>query len=189
MELLTDYHSNGSYKSLRENVTLMDEKNYAWMIRSTDFENNFENNFKYIDKAAYEHLSKSKVFSGDLIINKIGNAGKVYLVPEIDIPCSLAMNQFLVRINNQIGLNDYIYFYLLGESGQKQIMSKVRGATTKTIDKKSVRDINIPLPPLSTQKEIVAQIEAEQEMVNANKKLIKIYEQKVKDKIGEVWGE
>ena len=68
-------------------------------------------------------------------------------------------------------------------------MSKVRGATTKTIDKKSVRDINIPLPPLSTQKEIVAQIEAEQEMVNANKKLIEIYEQKVKDKIGEVWGE
>ena len=68
-------------------------------------------------------------------------------------------------------------------------MSKVRGATTKTVDKKSVRDINIPLPPLSVQQEIVAQIEAEQEMVNANKKLIAIYEQKIKDKIGEVWGE
>ena len=38
-------------------------------------------------------------------------------------------------------------------------------------------------------KEIVLQIEAEQSMVNANKKLIEIYEQKVKDKIGEVWGE
>ena len=32
-------------------------------------------------------------------------------------------------------------------------------------------------------------IEAEQEMVNANKKLIEIFEQKIKDKIGEVWGE
>jgi hypothetical protein len=27
------------------------------------------------------------------------------------------------------------------------------------------------------------------EMVNGNKKLIEIYEQKIKDKIGEVWGE
>jgi len=26
-------------------------------------------------------------------------------------------------------------------------------------------------------------------MVNGNKKLIEIYEQKIKDKIGEVWGE
>jgi hypothetical protein len=32
-------------------------------------------------------------------------------------------------------------------------------------------------------------IEAEQEMVNANKKLVEIFEQKIKDKIGEVWGE
>ena len=49
--------------------------------------------------------------------------------------------------------------------------------------------IQIPLPTLSTQKEIVIQIKAEQEIVNANKKLIEIYEQKIKDKIGEVWGE
>ena len=40
-----------------------------------------------------------------------------------------------------------------------------------------------------TPAQIVAQIEDEQEMVNANKKLIEIYEQKIKDKIGEVWGE
>ncbi|MBT7014465.1 MAG: hypothetical protein HN962_06010, partial [Actinobacteria bacterium] len=54
---------------------------------------------------------------------------------------------------------------------------------------KFIRGLQIPLPPISIQKEIVSQIEAEQEMVAGNKKLIEIYEQKVKDKIGEVWGE
>ncbi len=49
--------------------------------------------------------------------------------------------------------------------------------------------IQIPLPLLSVQKEIVVQIEAVQKMVNGNKKLIEIYEKKIKDKIGEVWGE
>ena len=53
----------------------------------------------------------------------------------------------------------------------------------------TVYKLQIPFPPLSVQQEIVAQIEAEQEMVNANKKLIEIYEQKIKDKISEVWGE
>jgi len=52
-----------------------------------------------------------------------------------------------------------------------------------------IKQFQIPLPPLSVQQEIVSQIETEQEMVNANKKLIDIYEQKIKDKIGEVWGE
>ena len=30
--------------------------------------------------------------------------------------------------------------------------------------------------------------EAEQKLVNANKELIKVFEQKIKDKIEEVWG-
>ena len=52
-----------------------------------------------------------------------------------------------------------------------------------------LKKFHVPLPSLSIQKEIVSQIEAEQEMVNINKKLIEIYEQKIKDKISEVWGE
>lgn len=39
-----------------------------------------------------------------------------------------------------------------------------------------------------TINEIVAQIEKEQELVNANKQLIEIFEQKIKDRIAKVWG-
>jgi len=45
------------------------------------------------------------------------------------------------------------------------------------------------LPDLATQNRLVAQIEKEQALVNANKELIKIYEQKIKDAIAKVWGE
>jgi len=63
------------------------------------------------------------------------------------------------------------------------------GGTFKEISKTNFSNLQIPLPPLSVQQEIVARIEAEQEMVNANKKLIEIYEQKINDKISEVWGD
>jgi type I restriction enzyme M protein len=49
--------------------------------------------------------------------------------------------------------------------------------------------LKIPLPPIETQKEIVAKIEEEQKLVDSNKQLIEIFEKKVKDKISEVWGE
>ena len=52
-----------------------------------------------------------------------------------------------------------------------------------------IRQLQISLPPIEIQKEIVARIEKEQELVNANKELIKIFEQKIRDRIARVWGE
>ncbi|MEZ5009554.1 MAG: hypothetical protein R2753_15520 [Chitinophagales bacterium] len=49
--------------------------------------------------------------------------------------------------------------------------------------------IKLPIPPIETQRQIVAQIEKEQALVNANKQLIEIFEQKIKDRIAKVWGE
>lgn len=42
---------------------------------------------------------------------------------------------------------------------------------------------------LGTKRRIVEEIEAEQELVEANRKLIKIYEQKIQIKLAEIWGE
>ena len=50
-----------------------------------------------------------------------------------------------------------------------------------------IRGIIIRIPAIEIQKSIVAQIEKEQQLVDANKQLIQIYEQKIKDKIAEVW--
>ena len=52
----------------------------------------------------------------------------------------------------------------------------------------NIKKIKILLPPLDVQKEIVAGIEEEQKLINANKKLIELFEEKIKAKIAEVWG-
>ncbi|GAA7434462.1 hypothetical protein HpNP124_04820 [Helicobacter pylori] len=49
LELLTDYHANGSYELLKNNVTLLKHVDFAIMIRTTNFENNdFKNDLIYI---------------------------------------------------------------------------------------------------------------------------------------------
>nr|WP_025446203.1 hypothetical protein [Helicobacter pylori] len=103
LEVLTDYHSNGSYKTLKENVTLLEQPNFAIMIRTTNFEkNDFRKNLIYINQQAYNFLSKSKVLHQDILINKIANAGAVYFMPRLDKPVSLGMNLFLLRIKKTI---------------------------------------------------------------------------------------
>lgn len=51
-----------------------------------------------------------------------------------------------------------------------------------------VRWLKIPLPPLEIQKTIVERIEEEQRLVDANRRLIEIYEGKIWEKMDEVWG-
>ncbi|MBS4015967.1 MAG: N-6 DNA methylase [Candidatus Latescibacteria bacterium] len=52
-----------------------------------------------------------------------------------------------------------------------------------------IENIQIPLPLLKVQNEIVAEIQNEQKAVDNCKLLIAKYEQKIKSKIAEVWGE
>jgi type I restriction enzyme S subunit len=152
LNVLTDYHSNGSYETLRDNVTLLDTPDYALMVRTTDLENhNFEKDVKYIDEHAYNHLKKSKVFGGEIIINKIGSAGKIYLMPFLNRPVSLAMNQFLLRFDENKVNHVFIYNLLLTPYMKVKIKEKVRGAVTKTITKDAIREIKIMVPPIQLQ--------------------------------------
>lgn len=179
IELLTDYHANGSYKTLKANVDLKKTEDYAWMIRSTDFENDFKNDKRYVTKKSYDFLKKSKIFGDEIIISKIGNAGKVYLMPKINRPCSLAMNLFLIRLNKKKCLSEYVYRYLNSKSGQEQIKSRILGTATKTITKDNVRSIKIPFPKsLIEQEDIVKKLNALSEQT---KKLEAIYRQKLAD--------
>lgn len=158
--VLTDYHSNGSYESLRDIVTLKSEPDYALMVRTTDLENdNFEEGVNYIDEKAYNHLDKSKVFGGEIIINKIGSAGKVYRMPHLNRPVSLGMNAFLLRFNELI--NDvFLYFQLVSSHGEREIQKRVKGAVTKTIRKDALREVPLISPPLALQNQFAERIEA-----------------------------
>lgn len=52
-----------------------------------------------------------------------------------------------------------------------------------------VESYPIPLPPLATQRAIVAEIEAEQKLVEANRELVERMEKKVQAALARVWGE
>lgn len=170
LDVLTDYHANGSYEILKENVTLLDEPNFALMVRTTDLENkNFYDNVKYIDEKAYLFLEKSKVFENDIIINKIGSAGNVYLMPKLEIPVSLGMNAFLLRFNSNYLIQIFVYFLLSSSYGKREMDKRIKGAVTKTIRKDALKEIPIFVPPLELQNQFAEKIKN----IEAQKKLVK----------------
>ncbi|MFN4151525.1 MAG: hypothetical protein ACK4IX_11325, partial [Candidatus Sericytochromatia bacterium] len=61
INILTDYTSNGSFASLAENVTYLDE-GYSRVIRLTDLRENMNNQGIYISEQSHKFLKKSELF-------------------------------------------------------------------------------------------------------------------------------
>lgn len=171
IELLTDYHANGSYEKLKDNVELLHDENYAVMIRTTNFsQNDFNNNLNYITESAYNYLKKSKVFPNDIIMNKIADAGACYFMPDLGKPVSLGMNLFLICINPKLADSYYIYSYL--KYHEHYVKSFASGSATKTITKNDVRKLKILTPPLPEQQKIAKILTTWDKAISTTERLI-----------------
>jgi type I restriction enzyme M protein len=73
----------------------------------------------------------------------------------------------------------------------KDYWKMVANSTRKdpNITKTDVLNFKLPLPPLATQQAIVAEIEAEQALVAANRELISRFEKKIQATLARIWGE
>ena len=124
------------------------------MVRSTDLEkSNFTDNVKYISEHSYNFLEKSKLFGGEILINKIGNPGRVYMMPNLNRPVSLGMNLFMLRLSKESNYKEkYVWAFLNTEIGQNIIRRKVNGTAPLTIDKEAVRTLYLPKASADFQK-------------------------------------
>jgi type I restriction enzyme M protein len=85
----------------------------------------------------------------------------------------------------------YIQTVLASDSCRRRI-SAICGGTSgsmKNIAKQQLLSITVPLPPLARQQAIVAEIEAEQALVAANRELIDRFEKKIQATLARIWGE
>ncbi len=87
------------------------------------------------------------------------------------------------------GWETWVFYQLMGLYQHLINISDARGGNQSNLNGKLIKELKIVVPNIETQHKIVSQIEKEQELVNANKQLIEIFEQKIKDRIAKVWGE
>jgi len=150
----------------------------------TDF-----SNVAYVSDYIHESMDRSKVLVGDVLLNITGASIGRCAMYDLDIDANVNQHVAIIRVEQNKILPKYLTTLINSSIIQKYIMRVQAGGSREALNYSQIKQFDIPLPSLSLQQEIVAQIEAEQEMVNANKKLIEIYEKKIKDKIAEVWGE
>lgn len=159
VEYMGDIGSNGANKVVVDHLDMKDEEDYALMVRFLNFtKNDFTDDVKYISKEAYDFFKKSQIFGGELIICKIGSAGQNYIMPFLNRPVSLGLNQIMVRINDKT-IMPYLYQYLNTDYGKQLIDGCINGAVTKSITKTELKKIPVIVPPIDLQNEFATFVE------------------------------
>ena len=181
VNLVTDYVANGSFASLRANVEYKNEEDYAILVRLADNTNNFSGPFVYIDEDAYNFLSKSKLYEGDIVLSNTGSIGSIFKVPNLGKPMSLGPNSLLIRFDNQI-LANYFFYLFNCDIGMKFLESITTVTTQPKFNKTDFRKLPMIMPPFTEQKQIANYLDKKTAKIDAtiakNEELIELLEEK-----------
>ena len=174
-DIITDYVANGSFASLAANVEYKESEDFAIVVRLTDYKNEYKGPFVYVDKKAYDFLSKSKLEGDDIIIANVGAyAGYVFRAPNINKPITLGPNAILVRSEQN---REFIYYWLSSEFGQKAIKEIISTTAQPKFNKTDFKKILLPIPNLKEQYKISSILLKTDERIEEHEKEKKKLEQ------------
>lgn len=128
---------------------------------------------------------------GDILfVRSNGNkdlVGRSVVIPDVNE--RISFSGFTIRCRLQSDIEPLFIGYLLKSDFHSKLMKTVgQGANIRNLSQGILNEIEVPIPPREIQIEIVKKLNNEQDLVNANKQLIEIFEQKIKDRIAKVWG-
>jgi len=157
LDYIGDIGSNGSNEVVSKNLKMQDTEDYAIMIRTTNLAaNDFFKNIKYVSEETYNFFKKSKIYGGEIIMNKIGSAGDFWIMPKLNKPVSLGLNQLVIRLKNMS--TQFLFYYLSTPYGKQIIKASLNGAVTKSITKGAVKNLPIICPSLKLQNDFEMKI-------------------------------
>ena len=115
----------------------------------------WNNNLNYITKERYDESPEIKLSIGDIVLVKDGaGIGKCARVDKLPLGESTVNSSLAVITPKDIIFYKYEYYYFLSSLFQNIITRLRNGMGVPHLTQESMKEIKIPLPPLSEQKEI-----------------------------------
>ncbi|HPY30418.1 MAG TPA: N-6 DNA methylase [Verrucomicrobiota bacterium] len=142
----------------------------------------------FITHETHKEMSRSQVKCGDVLLNITGASIGRCAVFRKKAEANVNQHVCIIRLQHGKVEPEYLSFLINQPSFQDYIMRIQSGASRQALNYQQIRAFDVPLPPLSIQREIVAELEAERALVEANRELIARMEQKLAAKLAEIWG-
>ncbi len=114
--------------------------------------------------------------ANDLIFAREAPAGNVALIQEGQKVC-LGQRTVLIRPNPEIVDPAYLTYFLLSPQQQYGLLGTANGATVAHVNLPTIRNLEVNLPSIDTQKNIASILSAYDDLIENNQKQIKLLEE------------
>lgn len=127
---------------------------------------------------------------GDLLFNwRNGSKELVGKTALFDLDGEYIFASFLLGIRPHANIDSTFLWLLLNQYRvEKRYMQFMRQNVNGLFNRDELKDVVIPVPPVDVQYSVCCAINEEMSIIKQNQRLIEIFQQKIKDKIAEVWG-
>ena len=139
-------------------------------------------------------ITKYMLFENDILISLTGNVGRVGLLNTEMLPAALNQRVACLRIldDNRIQ-RKYLFDCLNTDYFESLCIENSSGLAQKNLSTEWLKKVQVPLPPLTIQEEIVAEIEGYQKIIDGARQVVENYKPTIKidpawptAKVGEV---
>jgi type I restriction enzyme M protein len=142
--------------------------------------------FAYISEECNKAFKRSQLKKGDILFSIAGALGRVALVNEEILPANTNQALAIISPKNVVDSG-----YLEQVLRSPLVISKLEGlkvgVAQSNISLTQVSDFEIPIPEINIQVQIVKKIKTEQSIVEANKRMIDIFQKKIDARIKSIW--
>ena len=133
-----------------------------------------EDSFRYVTPEKADSLKKANAYRGDVIVTHRGTLGQIVYIPQNSTQPRyvISQSQFRFRCNDKV-IPEYVVNYFHSHEGQNKILANASqvGVPALARASSSFRDIEIPVPPLPTQRKIAAVLSSLDDKIENNRKI------------------
>ena len=141
------------------------------IIRITNVQkgNIVDNDPKYYSEEDYNGLNNYDLHEGDILMSLTGNVGRVGIITKDFLPAALNQRVACLRLKSETCSDKFLFHLLNSDLFEKKAIFSAKGIAQKNMSTEWLKAYHVPIPPLSVQQSIVAELDKINELIGLKK--------------------
>lgn len=120
----------------------------------------YDAGYRYITEEDFiQENKRTQISQNDILLSIVGTIGKATIINKNNLNLTVQRSVAVIKVNQDIIIPKYFLYYIKSKTFQNILQHNAHGNSQKGVYLDQLKNIQIPVPPLSEQQKIVSQIE------------------------------